>query len=115
MFRIHKILLLILAIGTMACGNEKSQVGGFESQRRIKSEEKALFEQTTAHITDVEYKPMNVATQIVAGTNYRYLCKARRIDNEGKRGKRFYAAIVIHKPLPGQGEPKIISIERNER
>ena len=53
-----------------------------------------------------------MATQVVAGTNYRFVCKARE---KGRRGKRFDAVIVIYKPLPGQGEPRITSIERSTR
>ncbi len=71
-----------------------------------------MFTSVTASIEGVEYKPMNVATQVVAGTNYRFLCKAKEMNGEGKK---YYAAIVIHLPLPGQGEPRLLSIEREER
>lgn len=90
-------------------------VGGYSKPRNLTDTDVALFEQATAQLQGVEYKPMNVATQIVAGVNYRFLCKARRIDESGKKGKRFYAAIVVHKPLAGQGEPRILSIEKQSR
>jgi len=51
----------------------------------------------------------------VAGTNYRFLCKAREIKADGKRGKKFYAVVVLYRPLPGQGEPRVTSIERQKR
>ena len=53
--------------------------------------------------------------QIVAGVNYRFLCKARRVDEGGKRGKRYYATIVVHKPLAGRGDLQILSIEKQSR
>lgn len=95
--------------------SQEGVVGGYSKPRNLTDEDIALFEQATAQLQGVEYKPMNVATQIVAGVNYRYLCKARRIDESGKKGKRFYAAIVVHKPLAGQGEPRILSIEKQSR
>ena len=68
-----------------------------------------------AKIADVKYEPINVATQIVAGTNYRFLCKGREVKADGKRGKKFYATIILHRPLPDRGEPRILSIERQTR
>ncbi|MBQ8543831.1 MAG: hypothetical protein IJ434_01545 [Alistipes sp.] len=125
MSKLLKILCIVaLFCGTTSCekvkslvGIEESQgvVGGYSKPRNLTDEDIALFEQATAQLQGVEYKPMNVATQIVAGVNYRYLCKARRIDESGKKGKRFYAAIVVYKPLAGQGEPRILSIEKQSR
>ena len=119
--KIIPAMLLVLALNT-GCDHISSWinpqpevVGGYSKQRRISDEELQLFEQATASLQGVEYTPLNVATQIVAGTNYRFLCKARAIDANGKKGKRQYAVIVIHKPLPNQGEARILSIEREKR
>lgn len=102
------------AIGLGSQTIEK-QVGGFSEPRRLTDSEEALFEKYIAKIGDVEYEPINVATQVVAGTNYRFLCKGREVKADGKRGKKFYAAIVLHRPLPDRGEPRILSIERQKR
>ena len=102
------------AIGLGKNAIEK-QVGGFTEPRRLTDSEEALFEKYIAKIGDMEYEPINVATQVVAGTNYRFLCKGRELKADGKRGKKFYAAIVLHRPLPDRGEPRIISIERQKR
>lgn len=98
-------------------GFDKSstQVGGYTEPRKLTDSEAALFEKYVAKIADVEYEPINVATQIVAGTNYRFLCKGREVKADGKRGKKFYATIILHRPLPDRGEPRIISIERKKR
>ena len=108
------ITLLALSLTMLAsCGRSGGQtVGGYTDQRRLTDEERALFEAVTASIDDTAYKPLNVATQVVAGTNYRFVCRARE---KGRRGKRFDAVIVIYKPLPGQGEPRITSNERSTR
>ena len=124
---IMKLLIIlyscILTISTLSsCENiksllgEKSEhvVGGYSKQRKPTHEEVELFNLATASLQGVEYKPINVATQIVAGTNYRFLCKARSTGND-KRGKRYYAVIVIHKPLTTEEQPRILSIERESR
>lgn len=109
----HNILILLLCTMLFcSCGLADTAVGGYTKTRRLSVEERELFTSATSSIEGVEYKPMNVATQVVAGTNYRFLCKAKET---GKGGKKYYAAIVIHKPLPGEGEPRVISIEREER
>lgn len=97
-----------------SCDRLDTAVGGYSKTRRISDSEKELFTTLTASIEGVEYRPMNVATQVVAGTNYRFLCKAREVEN-GKKGDKYYAVVVIHKPLPHQGEPRIIEIERQKR
>ena len=108
------ITILVLSLTLLAsCGRSSDPaVGGYTDPRRPTTEERALFEAAVASIDDTTYKPLNVATQVVAGTNYRFVCKARE---NGRRGKRFDAVIVIYKPLPGQGEPRIPSIERSTR
>ena len=102
-------------IKSLFCKEQTHIVGGYSKPRNITIEEESLFKQATTSLQGVEYKPENVATQIVAGTNYRFLCKARSIDSNGKKGKRYYAAIVIHKPLNPEEPPRILSIERQSR
>ena len=41
--------------------------------------------------------------------------KGEEKDANGGRGRKIYAEIVIHQPLPGQGDARIISISRQER
>lgn len=91
-------------------------VGAYSKQRRLTEEQRAMFYRVTESLSDrVEYKPMNVGVQVVAGTNYRFLCKGRELKPDGSRGEKIYAEIIIHQPLPGQGEPRIISISRQRR
>ena len=91
---------------------KEAVVGGYSEQRKLSDEERALFDSVAAEIAGVKYEPINVATQIVAGVNYRFLCKGKEQE---RCGKKFYAVIVVHKPLPNAGEPRIISIERQSR
>lgn len=124
MCKIVSILCLVLLLcGSVSCdklqdvfGNQSQShvVGGYSKPHNLSDEEQIIFEQATNSLQGVEYKPINVATQIVAGVNYRFLCKARRVDENGKKGKRFYAVIVVHKPLSG-GELRILSIEKQQK
>lgn len=91
---------------------KQAVVGGYSEAHKLSDEERALFDSVAAEIAGVKYEPINVATQIVAGVNYRFLCKGKEQE---RRGKKFYAVIVVHKPLPNAGEPRIISIERQKR
>ena len=128
MARKTKIFILAVVLvaglcGAMSCQRikellpqqEQQMVGGYSKLRKLSAEEVALFERAVSGLQGAEYKPVSVATQIVAGVNYRFLCKARSIDESGKRGKRFYAVIVVHKPLAGQGEERILSIEKGKK
>lgn len=75
-------------------------VGAYADFRSITDEEMQLFESAYTH--QAKLIPQSVATQVVAGTNYQFICTDES-DNAVK--------VVIFKPLPNQGEPKVSSIE----
>ena len=122
MRKLYVLILLVSVTFFAGCDDLKSvfdfgekSVGAYSRQRRPTDVQKALFYEVTASLGDrVEYEPMNVGVQVVAGTNYRYFCKGREKMSDGKTQK-IYAEIIIHQPLPGQGEPRIISISRQKR
>ena len=104
------IALLCLPLVLCACGgngesgaksDDTEIVGGYSKPRKLTKDEKALFEEAVQGLEGVEYKPLNVATQVVAGTT--------------RKGKRFDAVIVVYKPLPGQGEPRVTSVDRQKQ
>ena len=47
--------------------------------------------------------------QVVAGTNYRFVCKAKTVT---PNPETYRAEVIVFKPLPGQGEAKITKITR---
>ena len=53
--------------------------------------------------------PESVATQVVAGTNYRFICTAITAT---PGPETYEAEIIVFQPLPGQGEAKIAKITR---
>jgi hypothetical protein len=76
----------------------------------ISSDAKKVFETAFKGFVGVNYTPLAVATQVVAGTNYSFFCNAKGVYpgavNEG-------AMVDIFNPL--QGEPHITSITKTPR
>lgn len=64
----------------------------------ISSEAKAAFEEALRGFTGVNYVPVAVAEQVVAGKNFRFFCNAQNVIPNATN----YAAIVsVFKPLDG--------------
>lgn len=78
--------------------------GGYSTFHAIKPEEKELFEETVT-LAGAEYEPFACAIQVVAGTNYKYLCNANMVTNPPYN---FLGEVIIHRPL--KGEAVIINI-----
>lgn len=105
-----KIVLLSLLCMMVACKSIKIKeaeqqqrqtiVGGYTEFRELTDEDIRLFEST--YDSNRKLTPQYVATSIVAGINYRFLC----LDENGHE-----VIVVIFQPLPGKGEPYIKKIE----
>ncbi len=50
--------------------------GGWSKFRSLTQEDKDVFNQAMEGIVGVDYEPLLVSTQIVAGENFKYLCNA---------------------------------------
>jgi len=76
-----------------------SQVGGWSSFNfNISHEARKAFDTALHGFVGVRYKPLAVATQIVAGTNYCFLCEATVVYP----GATPHAAkVYIYQPLEG--------------
>lgn len=75
-------------------------VGAYADYRTISDEEKNLFDSACSYSDRLV--PQSVATQVVAGTNYSFICTDKS-ENVVK--------VVVFKPLPNQGEPRVTSVE----
>ncbi|MEG1645414.1 MAG: hypothetical protein RR279_06165 [Alistipes sp.] len=115
-----KILFLSAVVFvSMACGSSRQlvhttpaqeqemMVGGYTQQRPLTEADRTLFATATAKLEAPKYIPESVATQIVAGCNYRFICKIVTSSHEPRTTA---AEIVIFQPLPGRGDPKVSSI-----
>lgn len=80
--------------------------GGFTPMHIVSDEERKLFDKALNQLVGVKYEPLVVATQVVAGTNYRFICNAQIPGKEAT----YPAMVTIFQPLPGQGEPALTDI-----
>lgn len=78
--------------------------GGYTEQRAIAPDELEMFKKLTSSSAMV-FSPISVATQVVAGLNYKFLCKC--CDATGRTST--LCEIVIYRPL--EGAPMVTSME----
>lgn len=86
--------------------SNESLVGGWTGYGPLTPEDKRVFEETMEGFVGVHYTPEKVSTQLVNGTNYRYLCDA----NIPVMPLTWQAIVEIHAPI--KGKPFIMSIHR---
>ena len=82
-------------------------MGGFSEQRPLAKEDSAVFAAATKDYAYLGLKPLSVSTQIVAGTNYLFVCEMKAFG-----GPAVQTNVKIFKPLPGRGEPDLIVVEK---
>lgn len=68
-----------------------------------------VFNSALRGMRGIRYIPLNVSTQMVSGTNYRFTCEAVTVTLSPLR---YYVVISIYQPLPGYGEAYVKSISR---
>ena len=74
-------------------------VGGWSGFTfEITPEQRKVFDNAMGGLLGVKYSPLAVATQIVAGTNYCYLCKAQPVY---PKAQEYAAEVFIYLPLQG--------------
>ena len=98
-----KILTLLLAIMVVmsmgACApkaEEEKIVGGWEEVKdgTITPELQELFNKAMEGFTGVGYTPVELLeTQIVSGTNYRFLCDSQVVVPDGKKGQEIFVCV----------------------
>ncbi|HRN16378.1 MAG TPA: hypothetical protein PLF38_04905 [Xylanibacter oryzae] len=81
--------------------NSSIKYGGWTNNRELTDDDTALFTKVMGHLLGVKYTPLRVATQIVAGTNYRFLCEAQTVTH---LSCEYHVLVYIFKPLPGTKE-----------
>lgn len=69
----------------------------------------AVFEKALEGFVGVKYTPLAFATQVVAGTNYCYLCKGVVVYPDAPE-----LAVKLYVYAPLEGAPHITHIERIE-
>lgn len=82
-------------------------MGGFTDQRALTAEDSAVFAAATKDYAYLKLAPLSVATQVVAGTNYLFVCTTSGFNRPPTE-----TLVKIFKPLPGRGEPELIVMEK---
>ncbi|MCL2057282.1 MAG: hypothetical protein FWH02_08720 [Oscillospiraceae bacterium] len=103
-FALSCIALLFVIAGcgqNNAPASEPPMSGGYSGDRDLTEEDMAVFEEAMSGMTGVSYEPIKVATQIVAGTNYRFTCNAVVIY---PGAEPYTAYVYIYKSLDGAVE-----------
>lgn len=78
--------------------------GGWSKFRALEPEDAKLFKEIVT-LQGVEYEPFAVATQLVAGTNCKFLCNATSVT---RPPRDFLAVVTIFVPLE-KTEPAVIT------
>lgn len=82
--------------------HNKEMAGGYTQQRNLTKQEKQFFKNTYNGKGKDKLTPISVATQVVNGTNYKFICK----DKHGKK-----VTVIIYQSLPHMGsKSKVVSI-----
>ena len=82
-------------------------MGGFSEQRPLTAEDSAVFATATKDYAYLKLAPLSVATQVVAGTNYLFLCTTSGFNRPPTE-----TMVKIFRLLPGRGEPELIVMEK---
>lgn len=82
-------------------------MGGFSEQRPLAAEDSAVFDEATKDYAYLGLRPLSVSTQIVAGTNYLFVCEMKAFG-----GPATQTNVKIFKPLPGRGVAEMIVVEQ---
>lgn len=108
-----RLLFLFLALSLFGCRSVEEavetrheaamRVGGYSEFLAPEPEQRDVFAQATQGTQAEKLRPQSVATQVVAGTNYDFLCVA-------PDGHQTFH-VLIFRPLPHTGEPpRLISV-----
>ncbi len=90
---------------------ETAKLGAYTEYRtEITNEEIAIFDKAFEGFVGVQYKPIAVSTQVVAGMNYSFFCNSKGVYPDAHTTP---AMVEIYKPI--DKDPRISSIKICER
>lgn len=85
------------------------QYGAYSKFRILTNEDKEIFNMALKDLVSISYEPLIVASQVVAGTNYKFVCNATTIY---PGASPYLAMITIFVPLSGQGDLAVTEINK---
>lgn len=92
-----------LAVGK----TDEMLMGGFSEQRPLTAEDSAVFVAATKDYAYLNLKPLSVATQVVAGMNFLFVCEMKAFG-----GPVSQTNVKIFRPLPDRGAPELLAVEK---
>lgn len=100
------VLPLLLALCTLTLQNCSRSLpplaGGYGTLSELSENESQIFQQVIQGKEFFkDWKAVQVSRQVVAGTNYRFICST----NKGQK------SVYVFAPLPGRGENRITGVE----
>ena len=81
--------------------------GGWTPKRKPTEEDMLVFNEPMEGFVGVKYTPLGVQSQLVAGSNYRFLCNATTVTPDPHT---FLTIVFVFKPLPGEEKARIMAI-----
>lgn len=93
-------------IGELRLGYALQTPGAYSQDRELTDEDRAIFEEAMKGIVGVSYEPTLVATQVVAGINYRFTTTATIVVPDAESTTKY---VYIFKPL-GDEAPVVTDI-----
>lgn len=84
-------------------------LGAYTKFRPLTKEDKKVFDLALEGLVGVDYEPLIVATQVVAGTNYKFVCNATIVYPDSIP---FLAMVKVFAPLSEGAVPVIMEINR---
>ena len=104
--KMKKLIVLLLALLMMlsAAAAEKPLSGGWtpSADPTVTEELKALFDKGTETLTGISYIPVAwLGSQVVAGTNYVFLCQAVTAYPGSLETQPAYAMVYLYQDLAG--------------
>lgn len=106
------ILLAVVSLLLYGCGSDAPEtsshtmVGGYTEDRELTPDDLEIFVAPLTEEQLATYEPLTVATQVVAGTNYRFYCS---VMVNGQASDE-YAYVYIFKPLDPDEGPTLTEI-----
>jgi len=85
---------------------EQALVGGWTRFHALTPEGQKVFDEAMQGFVGVKYTPLEVSTQLVNGTNYRFKCDASMPPRE----VIWQAVVEIYQPI--DGNPHVVAITR---
>lgn len=98
-------LILMILMTVSAASAEGTLCGGWEpsADPTVTEELKALFEKGTETLTGISYIPVAyLGSQVVAGTNHAFLCRAVTAYPGSLETDPAYAMVYLYEDLSGQ-------------